>query len=339
VQQPGLRAGKVLVADDLAENADLLRRLLSADGYDVCIARDGEQALERVTAEQPDIVLLDVMMPGRSGFDVCRQIKQSPATRFIPVVLVTALRDIEPRLEGIHAGADDFLTKPFNAQELKARVGSLVRLKRCIDELESADSTILSLALTIEARDPTTDGHCQRLARYATALGRSLGLADPALAALYRGGYLHDVGKVGVPDAILLKPGPLTPDEYQVMKQHTVIGDRLCSHLRSLREVRPIVRSHHERLDGSGYPDGLSGDRVPLLAQIISVVDVYDALTGPRPYRQPASAGDACARLEHEARQGWWSLELVKEFQLLVTRGRLQAETSVDLRAAMVPVR
>lgn len=339
MQQPGFPAGKVLVADDLAENADLLRRLLSGDGYEVCIARDGEQALDLVAAEQPDIVLLDVMMPGRSGFEVCRQIKQSPATRFIPVVLVTALRDIEPRLEGIHAGADDFLTKPFNAQELKARVGSLVRLKRCIDELESADSTILSLALTIEARDPATDGHCQRLARYATALGRSIGLPDHALAALYRGGYLHDVGKVGVPDAILLKRGPLAPDEYEVMKQHTIIGDRLCSHLRSLREVRPIVRSHHERLDGSGYPDGLSGDGVPLLAQIISVVDVYDALTAPRPYRAPASGDEACAQLEREARRGWWRLDLVTEFRGLVGQGRLPTDVDVDLRAAMVPVR
>jgi putative two-component system response regulator len=339
VAQSEFRAGKILVADDLAENADLLKRLLSSDGYEVCTARDGDEALELVAAEHPDIVLLDVMMPGRSGFDVCRQIKQSPATRFIPVVLVTALRDIEPRLEGIHAGADDFLSKPFNAQELKARVGSLVRLKRCIDELESADATILSLALTIEARDPTTEGHCQRLARYATAVGRGIGLPEHALAALYRGGYLHDVGKVGVPDAILLKRGPLTPDEYEVMKRHTIIGDRLCSHLRSLRDVRPIVRSHHERLDGSGYPDGLSGDHVPLLAQIISVVDVYDALTGARPYRRPAPPDDACAQLEREALRGWWSADLVGELRMLVRHGRLQTDADVDLRAAMIPVR
>ncbi|HXE81552.1 MAG TPA: HD domain-containing phosphohydrolase [Vicinamibacterales bacterium] len=339
MQQPGYSAGKVLVADDLAENADLLHRLLLTDGYDVCIARDGDEALDLVAREQPDIVLLDVMMPGKSGFDVCRRIKQSPATRFIPVVLVTALRDIEPRLEGIHAGADDFLTKPFNAQELKARVGSLVRLKRCIDELESADSTLLSLALTIEARDPTTDGHCQRLARYATALGRSFGLPEPAIAALYRGGFLHDLGKVGVPDAVLLKKGPLTREEREVMKQHTIIGDRLCGHLRSLRDVRPIVRSHHERLDGSGYPDGLSGDQVPLLAQIIAVVDVYDALTGERPYRAPDSPEEACAQLLREARRGWWRLDLVEELRVLVIDGRLDREPQVDLRAAMVPPR
>ena len=333
------RLGKVLVADDLEENVDLLRRLLAADGYEVCVARDGDEALHLVTAEHPDIVLLDVMMPGRTGFDVCRQIKQAPATRFIPVVLVTALRDIEPKLEGIHAGADDFLSKPFNAQELKARVGSLVRLKRCIDELESADSTILSLALTIEARDPSTEGHCQRLARYATAVGRSIGLEGPALAALYRGGYLHDVGKVGVPDAILLKKGLLAPDEYELMKQHTIIGDRLCSHLRSLRDVRPIVRSHHERLDGSGYPDGLSGDGVPLLAQVISVVDVYDALTAPRPYRSVMTPDEALTELARESDRGWWNRDLIGELRTLVSQGRLSTETDVDLRAAMIPAR
>ena len=325
-------AGRILVADDLVENVDLLRRLLTREGYQVLVACDGEEALALVLREQPDLVLLDVLMPGMSGFEVCRLIKQSTETRFIPVVLVTALRDIEPRLEGINAGADDFLTKPFNAQELKARVGSLIRLKRCIDELESAESMIMSLALTIEARDVGTEGHCQRLARYATALGRTLGLAPSEIAALYRGGFLHDLGKVGIPDAVLLKAASLTPQEYDVMKQHTVIGDRLCSSLRSLRDVRPIVRSHHERLDGSGYPDGLHGEDVPLLAQIIGVVDVFDALTSTRPYRDPLSPEQACAELEAEAERGWRPADLVKAFSTLAARGRLQLDPAVDLR-------
>ena len=328
-------AGRILVADDLVENVDLLSRLLTREGYQVLVARDGEEALAIVLRDQPDLALLDVLMPGLSGFEVCRLIKQSTETRFIPVVMVTALRDIEPKLEGIRSGADDFLSKPFNAQELKARVGSLIRLKRCIDELESAESMIMSLALTIEARDTGTEGHCQRLARYATALGRTLELDEAQIAALYRGGFLHDLGKVGIPDAVLLKADSLTAEEYDVMKQHTIIGDRLCSSLRSLREVRPIVRWHHERLDGSGYPDGLRGEGVPLLAQIIGVVDVFDALTSVRPYRDPLSAEQACAELQMEVDRGWRQADLVRTFSKLAARGRLQLDPDVDLHTVV----
>src|SRR5918995_3933719 len=188
---------------------------------------------------------------------------------------------------------------------------------------------IMSLALTIEARDSGTEGHCQRLARYATALGRSLELEEHEIAALYRGGFLHDLGKVGIPDAVLLKPHSLTRDEYEVMKQHTVIGDRLCSSLRSLRDVRPIVRWHHERLDGSGYPDGLSGDEIPLLAQIIGVVDVFDALTSVRPYRDPLPVEQACAELQIEVDRGWKRADLVKTLGRLATQGRLQLDPAV----------
>ena len=215
--------------------------------------------------------------------------KKNDATRLTPVVLITALNEREGKIRWINSGADDFLTKPIDAHELKARVRSLVRLKRYTDDLDSAESVILSLALTIEARDTYTEGHCQRLAGYATALGARLNLNDEDMAALHRGGFLHDIGKVGISDAVLLKPARLSEREYEDVKRHTVIGDRLCGELRSLRQVRPIVRHHHERLDGSGYPDGLSGDAIPLLAQIMGVVDVYDAVTTARPYKPARS--------------------------------------------------
>jgi putative two-component system response regulator len=257
---------------------------------------------------------MDVLMPKLSGYDVCERIKHNPATRLTPVVLITALHEREDRIEGINAGADDFLTKPVDPHELNARVRSLVRLKRYTDDLDSAESVIMSLALVIEARDAYTDGHCQRLAAYATRFGRALQLSEEELAALFRGGYLHDVGKIGIPDEILRKPGRLSDSEYRQIQQHPVIGDRLCGELRSLRQVRPIVRHHHERLDGSGYPDGLKGDAIPLLAQIMGIVDVYDAITTTRPYKPATTAKQAYVELLQEVDQGWRGRGLVEAF-------------------------
>ncbi|MGE3508365.1 MAG: HD-GYP domain-containing protein [Vicinamibacterales bacterium] len=308
------RTSSVLVVDDLEANGRLMQRLLSRDGYRLRIARDGEEALSAVAAEHPDVILMDVLMPKLDGFEACRRIKDDPATRLIPVVLVTALADTNSRIRGLEVGADDFISKPFSEPELRARVRSLLRIKHYTDELDSAESVILSLALTIEARDGTTEGHCQRLSGYAAALGTALGLETQEIAALRLGGYLHDIGKVGIPDRILLKPGSLTPDEYELMKQHTVIGDRLCGELRSLRRVRPIVRHHHERQDGSGYPDGLKGDAVPLLAQIMGVVDVFDALTTSRPYKAALAVDQANRMLFEEVDRGWRSRALVETF-------------------------
>jgi putative two-component system response regulator len=306
--------GSVLIVDDIAGNARLIGSLLAPDGQIVRTASDGPEALRLIRADPPDLVLMDVMMPHMDGFEACRAIKQDRSTRLIPVVLVTSLDDTTSRMRGFEAGADDFITKPFNAPELRARVRSLLRIKGYTDELDSAESVIVSLALTIEARDSTTDGHCQRLAQYAFALGRTLGLDEDDLSALARGGYLHDVGKIGIPDAVLLKQGPLTRDEYELIKQHTVVGERLCGELRSLRTVRPIVRHHHERLDGSGYPDGLRGDAIPLLAQIMGVVDVFDALTTERPYRAALPVASAVEELRNEVARGWRRAGLVDTF-------------------------
>jgi putative two-component system response regulator len=320
--------GHILVVDDEDANLRLLTRLLEQDGYVVGRAHTGHQALARVERQPPDLVLLDVMMPGLNGFETCRELKRNIHTRLIPVVLVTALQSTDDRIHGIEVGADDFLTKPFNSHELRARVRSLLRIKRYTDDLESADAVILSLALTIEARDVYTEGHCQRLAAYATALGRALTLSDEDIETLERGGYLHDIGKVGIPDEVLLKRGPLSDREYETIKQHTVIGDRLCGGMRSLTRVRPIIRHHHERLDGSGYPDRLAGADIPLLPQIMSVVDLFDAVTTTRPYRAAQSAAHACDELRREVSLGWRSGDLVDAFIELVTSDRLSPETS-----------
>jgi len=319
VTTSGPRPGRVLVVDDIAPNRHLIRTMLARDGHEVLEADNGRQALAIARETDPDLVTLDVLMPGLDGFATCAALKQHEATRLMPVVLVTGLNSSADRVRGIEAGADDFLSKPVDPHELSARVRSLIRLKRYTKDLDSAEAVIVSLALTIEARDAATDGHCQRLAEYATRLGRALGLNEDDLSALRRGGYLHDIGKVGVPDSVLLKPGPLTPAELAQMKSHTLIGDRLCGQLRSLRRVRPIVRHHHERLDGSGYPDGLKGDAIPLLAQIMGIVDVYDALMPPRPYKPAFTSAEAFAEIYCEVNRGWRSRELVDTFVRALT--------------------
>lgn len=300
----GPRSGCVLVVDDQAPNRVLLGKMLARDRHKVLEADSGQRAIEIARLADPDVVILDVLMPGLDGFQTCATLKRHDQTRLTPVVLVTALRERTDRLRGIEAGADDFLSKPVDPHELSARVRSLIRLKRYTEDLDSAEAVIMSLALVIEARDAATEGHCERLAEYATRLGGGLGLDEDDLSALKRGGYLHDVGKGGVPDSVLLKAGPLTPDEFEEMKSHTLIGDRLCGQLRSLRRVRPIVRHHHEKLDGSGYPDGLAGDAIPLLAQIMGVVDVYDALTTSRPYKPAFTTEEAFAELYCEVDRG-----------------------------------
>jgi putative two-component system response regulator len=275
------------------------------------------------------------MMPGIDGLELCRRIKSNSATRLTPVIIVTSLGERDVRIAAINAGADDFLTKPFDPHELQARVRSLVNLKRFTDDLDSADTVILSLGMIVEARDGTTGNHCQRMAAYAAAFGAHLDLPPEDVAALHRGGYLHDVGKVGVPDSILLKPGKLTASEFEAMKRHTVIGDALCGDLRLLRQVRPIARHHHERSDGSGYPDGLKGDDIPLLAQITGIVDVYDALTNDRPYRKALTENAALEELREEARRGWRRVDLFDEFVSICNDGRLKR--LID-RAPMAPV-
>jgi putative two-component system response regulator len=309
-----MTAGTVLVVDDHEATLVGLRELLEAAGYAVVTERNGLDGLQAAIRHRPDVVLLDVVMPGMSGVDVCKELKQQVSTGLTPVVLISGNQDRATRVTGIENGADDFLSKPVDADELRARVRSLMRVKRLTDALESAETLVLALGKIVEARDPYTQGHCERLAAYASALGARLGLEQPDLDALYRGAFLHDIGKVAVPDRVLLKPRRLDADEYELMKQHPQIGESLCGTLRSLERVRPIVRHHHERWDGSGYPDGLAGDDIPLLAQIVGVVDVFDALTTDRPYRKALSTAAAYETLIIEAETGWRQRKLIDTF-------------------------
>ena len=315
--------GSVLIVDDTAASCRLLAALLAPDDYDVRTVDDGADALRLIRADPPDLVLMDVMMPGVDGFQACRAIKQDPSTWLIPVVLVSALVATTNRLRGIEAGADDFITKPINGPELRARVRSLLRIKRHTDDLDSAQSVMVSLAMTIEARDHTTAGHCQRLAGYASALGLALGLDDDDTAALIAGGYLHDLGKVAIADAVLLKPGPLSADEFARIKQHTIIGDRLCGDLRSLRD-RASDRPPSPRTAGWQRLPGRTARRSerPLLAQIMGIVDVFDALTSERPYRGALPFARAAEELHGEVARGWRRGDLVTAFLDQVERFR-----------------
>ncbi len=323
--EPELTAATILVADDNWANLELLSQLLQDQGYRVVCVVDGEQAIETLLSEQIDLALLDVVMPGRTGFDICRAIKSNAETRLIPVVLVTSLTDTGDRIQGIECGADDFLNKPINREELLARVRSLLRLKQFTDELESAETVLFSLALSIEAKDPYTEGHCDRLSKYSVDLAERLSLPEALRVALRRAGTVHDIGKVAVPEHILLKPGPLTPDEWEVMKQHPVVGERICRPLKSFRHVLAIIRHHHEKLDGSGYPDGLKGEQIPLTARILQTVDIYDALTTSRPYRQALSPKKTFAVMQEEVKRGWWDASLVEELEALILGAAIPA--------------
>jgi putative two-component system response regulator len=310
-----------LVADDQAANRELLEELLTAQGCKVIAVPDGAAAVEQLTRTQVDLVLLDVMMPHLNGFEVCEKIKNDPDTYLIPVIMITALSDKQDRLEGIKVGADDFLTRPVDRTELLARVRSLLKLKQRTDELERAESVLFSLARSIEGKDPYTHGHCERLAEYSARLGEQLELSEDQITALRRGGVVHDVGKIAVPDAILLKPGRLTPDEWTIIREHSVVGERICAPLKSFRFVLPIIRHHHEKLDGSGYPDGLRGDAIPVTARVLQIVDVYDALTTDRPYKKAFSVTDALQTMKEEVAKGWWDPHIFDQFERLVRIG------------------
>src|SRR5271168_4699037 len=324
---------KILIVDDESGARAALEFLLRREGFEVRDAADGPTAIQECATFRPDLILLDIVMPGMDGFEVCRHIKATPETRLTPVVLITGLTTTEDRIMGINSGADDFLSKPIDLNELLARTRSLLRLKQYTDELENAEAVLFSLAHSIEARDPYTHGHCERLAEMSARMGEQLGVTEEQIKALRRAGVVHDIGKVAVPDSILLKPGPLTEDETKVMQKHPVVGERICAPLKTFRLVLPIIRHHHEKHDGSGYPDGLQGDEIPLTARILQLADVYDALTTDRPYKVAFAPEVALDLMDEECERGWWDRQLLTVFRQMILEGQAELTPTIYRKA------
>lgn len=312
---------RILVVDDLPENREILSGLLEPEGYTVITAKDGQEGLDKALAEPPDLILMDVSMPRMTGFEACRRLKADERTHLVPLVLVTGLVAREDRIQGIAAGCDDFLTKPVDSEQLMARTRSLLRAKTLIDDLEQAENVLVSLANALDAKDNYTRGHSERVAEYAEALGGALGLDRGERRNLRRAGLLHDIGKIGTRLDYLQKPGPLTSSEYEEVKKHPVIGYDICKPLRTMAPLLALIRSHHERLDGRGYPDGLKGDAIPVPLRCLSVADVYDALTSDRSYRKALPAEEAFVLMRREASVGMWDLRIVDALAGVIARG------------------
>lgn len=302
----------VLIVETVDVNRRLLRGFLRPHGYRLLEARHPAEALELLDREKVDLVVLELMMPSMSGPDLCRRLRQRPGTQLIPLLILTNVQGKENEISGMDSGADEFLLKPLHPDIVRARVKSMLRHKRVLDSLEQAEAVLFALARAIEHRDEMTIGHCERLANLSVKLGLALGLPGSQVVALHRGGYLHDIGKVAIPDGILFKPSPLTADERRLMETHTTHGHEICRSVRTLAPVLPIIRHHHERWDGTGYPDGLKGEEIPLPARVLQVADIYDALTSERPYKGVLSPEQALAVLDEEARKGWRDPELVR---------------------------
>jgi putative two-component system response regulator len=314
----------ILVVEDELALRDTMTEALALFGYRVTAVDSAEAALVAIERAVPDLVLTDVHMRAISGVELCRRIKNDPRFALVPVVILTGVADLTARVAGLDAGADDFFAKPVELTELRTRVAALLRVKSLVDELEHAEGVIGTLALTIEARDPYTMGHCERMSYYAVSLGRALGADRALLRALQWAGYLHDLGKIAVPDGVLLKPGPLTPEERVIINRHPEAGADLVRGLHTLEDVRPLIRHHHERWDGSGYPDRLAGEAIPLGARIMAVTDVFDALHTARPYKKSVPVEEALDILRREVDRGFWEPRIVSTFVDLVQAGLLK---------------
>lgn len=304
---------RILIVEDDASINRFLEHFLLKEGYAVSTAFNGQEGLDRFAEDKPDLIISDVRMPLMDGFDLCRHIKSKEESRLIPVILLTSMQDNKSKKNGIEAGADDFINKPVNRYLLKARINSLIKTKKLNEKLDNSWSLLFSLAKIIEAKDNYTERHTLRVAQLAQRFGEALGLSEEEKDMLTRGGVLHDVGKIGVPDKILGKKGRLTDLEFETMKSHTVIGKDICVNLNSMQDVMDIVYGHHEKYNGQGYPQGLRGDEIPLLAQIVSISDVYDALQSDRSYRK-AFSQEAALEIIKDERGKSFKPELVDVF-------------------------
>ena len=314
----------VLVVEDDEANRVLLSRLLESEGYRVHAESDGEAGLRAVATYRPDLVLLDVGLPGLDGYELTRRLRLDPRQATLPILLLTGRTALSDVVTGLNAGADDFITKPFAQPELIARIRSALRLRRALVGMEAAHAVVTALANAVEAKDAPTERHCERLAILAARLGQRLDLSPAELDAVTYGALLHDVGKIGVPDAVLTKAGPLTEEEWALVRRHPEIGERICAPLESFAAFGTIIRHHHERWDGTGYPDGLRGEAASLGARIVGIVDAFDAMTHDRPYRRALTPEQALDELRHgSGRQ--FDPELARLFvdEIASVRGRL----------------
>ncbi|MDO8735489.1 MAG: response regulator [Thermoleophilia bacterium] len=297
---------RILIIDDSPQNVQLLEAYLTAAGYEVIPAYDGMEALAQLEQnDDPDLIILDVMMPGLNGYEVCEKIKAGHSWHRIPVMMLTALAEIDDKVKGFESGADEFLSKPVDKLELLLRVKALLRTKHLNEDLESARDVIYTLALAIEANDPYTRGHSERVARYGVLIAQRMKLTDEQTDTIRNAGILHDVGKIGISETILQKPGPLTESELVAVQDHPAIGEKICKPLRSANLLLTVIRHHQERYDGDGYPDRLAGEEIPIEARVIAVADAYDAMTSPRPYRPPMSQRQVLGTLKREASKQW----------------------------------
>ncbi len=310
--------GKVLAIDDDPAILEILAGTLGRLGYEMWQSTDGKAGYLLAVEHRPDVILLDLVMPNVDGLEVCRMLKENRDTSLIPVVFLTGHGTRDAHIKALDVGATDFLNKPCDLMELEARVRNLVAFHRMTLDLNSAEELIFTFAKLMEARDRETGDHCARLSKLSVRLGKRLGLDEEQLQTLRRGGYLHDIGKIGIPDALLLKPGKLDADEWEIVKRHPEIGFEICTPLSSLRPVLPIIRHHHERYDGSGYPDGLVGEEIPLLARVFQVADTFDAITNKRAYRDRIPTEKALEIIRDETRRGSWDEKIAEEFIAMI---------------------
>lgn len=296
------RRPRLLLVDDEPTNLHVLRQILGED-YRLQFATDGSKALQLVALQKPDLILLDIMMPALSGYDVCRQLKAAPETRDIPVIFVSALSEMGDETEGFEVGAVDYIIKPVRAPVVRARVHTHLSLVNAHALRQSRLQIVQRLGCAAEYKDNETGMHVLRMSHFAHALALAIGCSADWADDLLHAAPMHDVGKIGIPDAVLLKPGPLTDSEWHIMRQHTsigasIIGQHDCG---ILQMARTVALTHHEKWDGSGYPEGLRGDNIPLAARIVALADVFDALTSVRPYKRAWSVDEALAHIQAQA--------------------------------------
>jgi putative two-component system response regulator len=323
----------VLAVDDNEQNLQLLEEYLWQWGYDVIVARDGREALQLYPQSNPSIIVLDVMMPVMDGYEACARIKHEPGGRTIPILMLTALTGTDDKIKALECGADDFLNKPINKDELRTRIRSLIKIRNLRKELDSSENIIMTLTTALENKDPRSGGHVHRVASYAARLAEKLGLSADERETIVKGAMLHDLGMIGIPDTLLTRSALLTDDERARIADHTRMGASILEPMKTFRQFVPIVRSHHERSDGRGYPDGLRGEAIPLEAQVVGIANRFDEIH----HEQQIPEGDALALLENEARHGAFEPEVVKLFAAALAEEAPQAVAHLHLRPRPAP--